>query len=271
MSYNSMSESRKWYVCSVLIMALMVSLPSVDAAPVEVRYPEGVSQGFVILHSLEGTKLAQGELRQVASGSDRLVSRLTFRFLDGSLHDETVVFSQKRVFALVSYRLVQQGPSFPDAMDISLNRESGQYTVRQTERGSEEYLFTGQLHLPSDIYNGMAIVILKNLEGQLSETIHMVGFMPDPKLFEVQITPVGTERIHAGGIKKQVIHYALKPKLGWFLRSLAFLLQRAPPEYHLWILKEDVPAFMRFEGPLYPDGPTWRIEQVSPHSRQNHN
>jgi hypothetical protein len=252
-------------------MALILRVPFVDAAPVEVRYLEGVTQGFVILSSLEGTRLAQGELRQVASGSDRIVSRLTFRFLDGSVHDETVVFSQKGMFALVSYRLVQRGLSFPVAMDISLNRESGQYTVRQTERGSEERLFTGQLHLPSDIYNGMAMVVLKNLEGQMNETIHMVGFMPDPKLFEVQITPVGTERIHAGGIKKQVIHYALKPKLGWFLRSLAFLLQRAPPEYHLWILKEDVPAFMRFEGPLYPDGPTWRIEQVSPHSRQNHN
>jgi hypothetical protein len=245
-------------------MALVVRVPFLDAAPVEVRYLEGVTQGFVILSSLDGTKVAQGELRQVSTGSDRLVSRLTFRFLDGSLHDETVVFSQKTVFALVSYRLVQRGPSFPVAMDISLNGESGQYTVRQTERGHSERMFTGHLDLPADTYNGMATVVLKNWERRMNETIHMVGFLPEPKVFEIQITEVEIERISAGGVKKQTIHYTLKPKLGWFLRNLAFLFGSAPPEYHLWILKEDVPAFIRFEGPLYPEGPTWRIEPMSP-------
>jgi hypothetical protein len=145
---TSQSKSKKSSVWPWFLMALIVRVPFVDAAPVEVRYLEGVTQGFVILSSLDGTKVAQGELRQVSSGSDRLVSRLTFRFLDGSLHDETVVFSQKGVFALISYRLVQRGPSFPVALDISLNGESGQYTVRQTERGRGERVFTGHLDLP---------------------------------------------------------------------------------------------------------------------------
>ena len=31
-----------------------------------------------------------------------------------------------------------------------------------------------------------------------------------------------------------------------------------------WIVTGDVPAFVGFEGPLYPTGPVWRIELTSP-------
>jgi hypothetical protein len=37
-----------------------------------------------------------------------------------------------------------------------------------------------------------------------------------------------------------------------------------PADYHVWIATDDVPAFVRFEGPLNPTGPTWRIELTSP-------
>ena len=57
-----------------------------------VRYPEGVSQGFVTLSSLDGKKLGEGELSQVATGADRVVSHLSIRLKDGSLHDETVIY-----------------------------------------------------------------------------------------------------------------------------------------------------------------------------------
>src|SRR5687767_13838540 len=87
---------------------VMMTLHSATAAPVNVRFPEGVSQGFLVLRSLDGEKRADGELRQTSVSDERLVSRLIFRFLDGSLHDETVVFSQKPVLTLVSYTLVQQ-------------------------------------------------------------------------------------------------------------------------------------------------------------------
>ena len=49
-------------------------------------------RGFLVLSDLEGTPLAAGDLGQVVVG-DRVTSRLVFRFKDGSLHDETVVFS----------------------------------------------------------------------------------------------------------------------------------------------------------------------------------
>jgi len=37
-----------------------------------------------------------------------------------------------------------------------------------------------------------------------------------------------------------------------------------PPDNHVWIVTADVPAFVKFEGPLYMSGPAWRIELTSP-------
>lgn len=59
------------------------------------------------------------------------------------------------------------------------------------------------------------------------------------------------------------VHFALKPRLGALLGLFAALMGRTPPDSQLWIVTDDVPAFVRFEGPLYA-GPVWRIDLVSP-------
>ncbi|PYN27138.1 MAG: hypothetical protein DMD76_08705, partial [Candidatus Rokuibacteriota bacterium] len=97
-----------------LALTLAVSAPAF-AEPIAVQFTEGVSHAFPVLRSVGGEKLAQGEWLQIARG-DRVENRLTFRFRDGSLYDERVVFSQKDTFTLVSYQLVQKGPSFPESI-----------------------------------------------------------------------------------------------------------------------------------------------------------
>ena len=37
-----------------------------------------------------------------------------------------------------------------------------------------------------------------------------------------------------------------------------------PQDSHVWILGGETPAFVKSEGPLYPEGPSWRIELASP-------
>jgi hypothetical protein len=77
-----------------------------------VRHTEGLVHGFLVLSSLDGTPLATGDLMQTASGI-RVTSRLIFHFKDGSVHDETAIFSQRRAFRLLSDHVVQKGPAFP--------------------------------------------------------------------------------------------------------------------------------------------------------------
>jgi hypothetical protein len=59
------------------------------------------------------------------------------------------------------------------------------------------------------------------------------------------------------------VKFALKPRLGAVLHLGAKLTGKAPPDSYVWIVTDDVPAFVRSEGPLY-SGPVWRIALASP-------
>ena len=109
------------------------------AAPIEVRLVEGTAHGLLLVRSVSGEIWGQGVFLQAAH-SDRVESRLVLRFKDSSLHDETIAFSQQRVFTLLNYRLVQRGPSFPETLEAVLDRKTGSYKVRSMRGGKEEGL-----------------------------------------------------------------------------------------------------------------------------------
>src|SRR6266542_4779239 len=95
-----------------LLGSLLVSAASfepilVSADQVPVRHMEGLMHGFLALRTLDGKRLADGEMSQVAEG-DRITSRLIFRFKDGSLYDDTTIFTQRGAFRLLSDHLVQR-------------------------------------------------------------------------------------------------------------------------------------------------------------------
>jgi hypothetical protein len=247
----------------VLMTALAWQRP-LAAAPVPVRFVEGSLHGFLGLSIPEGVLIASGDLLQVGRDGE-VQSRLVFRFKDGSVFDETVVFTQRNVFTLQSYHLVQRGPVFPEDTGISLERASGKYRVKTRDRkDGREKVYDGTIDLPLDAYNGMILPVLKNLPGGTGETVHMVAFTPVPKLIRLELVPAGEQKILVGGSEKTATHYVLKPMLGIWWKLFASLLGRMPPDNHAWILTADVPAFVKFEGPLYMNGPVWRIELTSP-------
>src|SRR5689334_4007310 len=137
----------------VAALTLVFAWSPVSAAPVTVRFTEGVTRAFPVLRSASGEKLAQGELSQVAQG-DLVRSRLIFRFSDGSLYDESLTFSQRGVFTLQRYRLVQRGPSFPETIEATIDRETERYDVRyKADEDSPEEVLTGRFSMPADVYN----------------------------------------------------------------------------------------------------------------------
>ncbi|HEY5514038.1 MAG TPA: hypothetical protein VIK40_10390 [Geomonas sp.] len=234
------------------------------AAPVPVRFAEGIVRGFLVLNSSEGALLASGDFLQVKRGAE-VETRTVFYFKDGSLFDETVVFTQQPTFTMQSYRLVQKGPAFSQDMKASLDRASGKYRVQiKDHKDGREKVHEGKLDMPPDLYNGMVPIIAKNLRAGAGESIHMVAFTPAPRLIGLDLAPTGENKVLVGGLTKAVVHYVLKPRLSLGLKIPAALLGRLPPDNHLWIMTAEVPAFIRFEGPLYPEGPVWQIELTSP-------
>jgi hypothetical protein len=136
----------------------------------------------LVFLNVNGGLLASGDLLQVQRGV-QVESRMVFRFKDGSLYDETVVFTQKRVFTMQSYRLVQRGPAFTEDTEISLERGSGKYRVStKAHKDGGEQVLNGTIELPPDVYNGMVITVAKNLPKGASETVHIVASRPRPAL-----------------------------------------------------------------------------------------
>jgi len=245
-------------------MTVMLWPCPLAAAPVAVRFTEAVTHGFLTLRATNGALLATGDLLQVGRGGE-VESRMVFRFKDGSLFDETVMFTQQGVFAMQSYRLLQRGPAFSEDSEVSLQRAAGKYRVKTTaHKDGREKVLDGALDLPPDVYNGMVLVVAKNLSKGAGATIHMVAFTPAPRLIRLELIPAGEHKVLVGDLAKSAAHYVLKPRLGSWLKLFATLLGRVPPDYHAWIVTDDVPAFVRFEGPLYSTGPIWRIEVTSP-------
>lgn len=231
---------------------------------VPVRYAEGVVHGFLALRTLDGKTLAVGDLIQFARG-DRVTSRLVFHFKDGSVHDETGVYSQRRGFRLLSDHLVQKGPAFERPMDVWINGKSGQVTVRYTDDDGKEKVAAERLKLPPDVANGMILTLLKNIRRDTPQTtVSMVATAPKPRLVKLVITPAGKEPFWIGGTPREATHYVVKVEIGGVAGLVAPLVGKQPEDSHVWILGGKAPAFVKSEGPLYMGGPSWRIELVSP-------
>ena len=238
--------------------------PLAGAEPIPVRFVEGVSHGFLTLRTADAAQIASGDLLQFARRGE-IESRMVFRFRDGSVLDETVVFTQQRVFVMKSYRLSQRGPAFAEDTEITLERATGKYRVKTTaHKDGAETVLDGVLEMPADTYNGMVLTVAKNLARGASETIHVVAFTPAARLVPVELAPAGEHKVLVGELTKSATRYVFKPKPGPWLSVIASVLGRMPPDSHAWILTDEVPAFVRFEGPLHPAGPLWRIELTSP-------
>lgn len=259
--YGFQSAPRVRLCLLLILVVLAVSFPA-QAAPVQVRFTEGMVRGFLQLTDSGGRRIASGDFIQSHRGGE-IKARTVLYFKDGSLHDETAVFTQQSTFLLKSYRLIQRGKAFKDDLDVSLERETGKYRVKVKGTDGREKVLEGELDLPPDVYNGMVPTALKNLTKGDRETIHVVAFTPAPRVIELEMTPAGEEKMMIGDLKKSAVHYVLKPKLG-ILRLPAALLGRTPPDNHIWTVMEDVPAFVKFAGPLALGGPIWRIELTSP-------
>jgi len=241
----------------VLTCAITLAAASpVFAEPVTVRFTEGVTHAFPVLRSAGGEKLAQGELTQIPRG-DRVENRLTFRFRDGSVYDERVVFSQRDMFTLMSYQIVQKGPSFPESIEAKVDRDSGRYEVRyKGDEDAAEEVLKGKIELPNDVYNGLLGTLMKNLPAGTSTTVQIIAFTPKPRLVKMLLTPAGDDTVMMGETAVPATRFLVKPQLGLF----ASLLVTDLPDVKVWILGGEAPAFLKFEGPLFFMGPIWRID-----------
>jgi hypothetical protein len=249
---------------SLVIFIFCTWHPAAQADPVPVRYTRGTIHGLLELRAEDGHIVASGDLVQVAHGS-QVTEQLTFHFKDGSLDDETTVFSQRRNFQLITDHHIQKGPSFPQPIDLFIDCRTGKVTVHSTGKDGKDDVKTSQLHLPPDLANGLVSAIVENLRPGAPETkVSMLAATPSLRLVTLSISSRGEESFSVAGAPRKANHSEIKIELGGVAGVVAPMIGKQPPNIQLWIMGGQAPTFIREQGQLYPDSPMFTIEQAGP-------
>lgn len=247
--------------CLALALVTLAVLPGnpASAAPMTVRYAETITHAFLAIRAADGNVIAHGELVQAPGAKRRWDSRLVFRFKDGSLWDEKIAFTQDKVFRLMSYHHVERGPSFPEAMEVSFDRDSGRYRARVDDKTDD-----GQIELPEDLHNGMTLTLLKNLPPGITGTGQILAFTPKPHRIATELRAEGEDKFFVGDLARTATRYLLKMDLKGLTGVIATVIGKDPPDLRYWLTPAPAPGFVKLEGPMFLKGPTWRIEFAVP-------
>jgi hypothetical protein len=249
---------------SRLVCLFTLASPGLSADIVPVRHAEGRVRGFLVLKDLENRVLAIGDLAQRASG-DRVSATLRFHFNDGSIHDETVEFTQRRSFRLRAYHLVQKGPTFPLQLDVALDADRHQVVVHSAKTGERPEEMRETLKLPTDLANGLVSTLVADIDPEAeATTLSLLATTPKPRLVHLEITPDGKESFEIAGSPLEARIFKVHIEIGGIAGVVAPLVGKQPPDTRIWIAGGETPGFLRSEGPLFEDGPVWRIELASP-------
>jgi hypothetical protein len=246
---------------ATILLAVVVHLDGL-AEPIRVRFAEGTSRGFLSLRTMDGTQIAIGAQVEIRRGST-VTNRLTFRFKDGSLDDDTTVYSVAGVLRMISDHRIQKGPAFPTPIETRIETRTGEVSVTYTDDKGETKHEVEHMDLPPDVSNGMMAVTLRNMDPRTPATVSYVAATPKPMLVTLHITNAGLDPFTAAGAPVKATHYVIKIDPGGVKGLIAPLVGKQPPDQHVWILTGEAPVFVASETNFFMDGPTWRMEPAA--------
>jgi hypothetical protein len=250
-------------IVSLLALAMLVQPGYAEDQGARIRYREGMLAGFVVLRNEKGAILASGEFSQVPH-RDRIKSRLVLYFRDGSLDDEISVYSQKSTFHLITDHHVQSGPTFPDPVDVNIDMRSQMVSVRDLSNGNQT-IKTEHVDLPADLANGFLFNLIKNLQTNTPKVeVSYLSPSPKPRLVKLAIAMEKEGQFTIASRPLKAVEWDVKPELGGLAGVVAPMIGKQPPDLHVWITKEAVPAIVRVDASLYNGGPVWSIQLASP-------
>jgi len=232
-----------------------------SAEPIAVKHTQGAMRGFLVVRSEAGKVLGSAELSQFAVG-DEMNVRLKYTFLDGSIDDETVTFTQRGTFRLVQDHHIQKGPFFKTPEDITVDAHTGMVTTRSVGKDGKPKVESEHMDLPDDLANGMIGTLLINLPPNTAPvTMGMVAAVGDKgRLIKIAISPDGEQPFRVAGRSLKATVFRIHPELGGIVGVIAPLIGKEPKDTMVWVLEGDAPMIVRIVGQLAPDSPVTSSE-----------
>jgi hypothetical protein len=224
-----------------------------------VKYTAGALHGFLVIRSEGGVNLGYCELSQVAAG-DRVTVHMVYHFLDGSLDDETTVFTQGKTFQFVSDHHIQKGHFFPKPSDTTVEAD-GQVTIRTEDKDGKAKVETNKMEIPEALSNGMVGTILQNISADAPE-FKMGMIVPSGKgrAIKLDVTPDSQRTFRIGGVSHKAQVFRLKTEIGGVAGVIAPVVGKKPGDILVWVLQGEPPVIVRILGPLGEGTATISVE-----------
>jgi hypothetical protein len=249
-------------VSFILAIILLLFATALCSEEIRVLHTEGLTRGFMVLRTETGEQIADGEMSEVVRNGV-VTARQTFRFKDGSLYDDETRFTQHGTFRLLSDHSIQKGPTFPTQMETWIDTANGQVTMNSSKDGKSQNS-KEKMSLPNDLANGILFTIVKSMLSLPQATVSYVAFTPKPRIVKVTFAQEGKEPMYTDGASHDAIRFLMKIDIGGITGAVATITGKKPADTHIWVITGTAPTYAGSEGPLYGEGPVWKIELVSP-------
>ena len=215
----------------------------------------------MVLRAENGRPIGSGEATQSVH-SGRVTYRMVYRFKDGSLDEETSVFTQDGAFQLVRDHHLQRGPFFPKPLDLTIEA-GGRVTSRTMDASGRPKVEVEQMDLPAGLINGMLCSVLANLSPETPVSkLAMVSPTEKPRLVHFGVSVDGKGAFAIAGTNREASVFRLKTELGGVAGVVAPVIGKQPADILVWVLEGDAPAVVRASGQLSEDTPVISIEMA---------
>jgi hypothetical protein len=250
-------------MCFPLFALLGVGGVAQDNAPLRATFQQGALHAFLVVRDDNGKVIGTGDEVNVRAGNVWR-GRLTLHFHDGSIDDETAVYTQHTTLRLVSDHHVQKGPSFPKPMDMTIDMGKQMVTWHEEKDGRDE-VKTDHMKLPASLCNGLLPQIVQNMPRGVQELkMGYIAATPKPRVVTLNVHRDGLDKFNLAGAGRQAAKYRVHVELGGIAGVVAPIIGKEPPDMYIWAVEGDVPTFLRLNGFLFEGGPIWNLELSSP-------
>jgi hypothetical protein len=245
-------KRNRFLVAALLAIALGATA---QAQQIPVKHIQLPRHEFMEVRSETGQTIAQVEFTQSVQ-ADEVTMRLTYRFVDGSIDDETTTYRQQSTFQFIRNHHIQKGPFFAKPVDFAMEAATGTATSRTADRNGTVHAESEHIDLPDDLANGFVGTVLLNVPPNTAPfRVGILAPVFGGRLIRILISPDGEQPFQKAGQILKATVFRIHPELGGILGMLAQLLGLQPKDVMVWILEGEQPAVVRIVGQLGGSGP----------------
>jgi hypothetical protein len=250
-------ERSNLFVAAFLAISLSTAAP---AEQIPVKHIQLARHEFMVARSETGKIVARVEFTEEVQG-DEVTMRLTYRFMDGSIDDETTTYRQQGTFRLVRNHHIENGPFFARPIDFAVEAATGVATSRTVDKNGKIRVESEHIDLPDDLANGFVGTLLLNVPPNTAPfRVGILAPVFGGRLIRILISPEGEQTFQKTGQTFKATVFRIHPELGGILGVIAKLLGLQPKDVMVWVLKGETPAVMRVVGQLCGSGPVLSSE-----------